>query len=125
MNYEAKILINKTDKVVEFRCGGVTYIHEAGKKKPYEGKVAYHALTRVNTGLEEYIEEPVVEEAPVVEETPVVEAPVAPEAPKKAEVTREELMKTPWKKLLKMIGKLKKFTPGMNKEQVVDILMNE
>jgi len=121
MNYEAKILINKTDKVVEFRCGGVTYIHEAGKKKPYEGKVAYHALTRVNTGLEEYIEEPVA--AKPKKKAKVKKAKV--KKPKTVSLSRKELTKTSWKELLKMMKGRKKFQPGMNREQVVDILMNE
>lgn len=113
MRYEPKILVNRTGKVVEFKCGGVTYIHQKGKKKPYEGFPAHHALHVTNTGLEEYIEG----EAPVKSKKKP--------SKKNVIVTREELMKTPWKTLLKIIGKKKKFTPGMNKEQIVDILMNE
>lgn len=63
MNYEPKILINRTGKRVEFMCGGRINIFEVGEKKPLDGYTAYHALNLVNTGLEEYIEEEKVDYA--------------------------------------------------------------
>lgn len=54
MNYEPKMVINNTDKPIEFVCGGEIFIIQPGEKKILEGFVAYHALHQVNTGLHEY-----------------------------------------------------------------------
>ena len=53
LKYEPKVLENKTDKEIEFRCGGHIYIFKPGERKPLDGFVAYHALKVVNTGLTE------------------------------------------------------------------------
>jgi len=53
MNYEPKLLENRTDKKVEFFSGGRLFIFLPGEKKILEGLDAYHALNMVNTGLTE------------------------------------------------------------------------
>jgi len=58
MNYEPKILVNKTDKTIEFFCGGNTYIFQPGEQRPMDGFVAFHALKMVNTGLSEIGDKP-------------------------------------------------------------------
>lgn len=57
MNYQPRILINRTGKEVEFLCGGNIFIFKPGEKKILEGFAAHHALHEVNTGLEEYSDE--------------------------------------------------------------------
>lgn len=121
MRYEPKVLINRTGEVVEFKCGGTTYIHKPKRKKPYEGFVAHHALHVTNTGLEEVggkVNKKIIRKSEVLEETL--------QANKMVEImSKQELMELPWKQLLKKIGARKKFKPGMNREQIVAILKDE
>ena len=53
MIYEPKMLINKTEKPIEFMCDHRVYQFAPGERKILEGFAAYHALKEVNTGLEE------------------------------------------------------------------------
>jgi len=66
MNYEPKLLENKTDKKIEFFSGGKLFIFLPGEKKILEGFDAYHALNMVNTGLTEVgVEQKVNTDLPV------------------------------------------------------------
>jgi hypothetical protein len=97
VEFPPKILINNTNKDVEFKCGGFTYLHPKGKTLPYEGFVAYHALHQVNTGLEEYIEHP-------------------PEPVGRPTKSLEELA---WPTLLKKASKEGVYETGMDKETII------
>lgn len=51
MNYQPKLLVNKTDKTIEFMCGGAYFVFAPREQKILDGFVAHHALHQVNTGL--------------------------------------------------------------------------
>ncbi len=98
--FKPKILINKTGKDVEFMCGGITHIHKVGEKVPYDGETANHALTEVNTGLEEYVEEPA---------NPVGRP-------------QKELEDLKWTSLLKKASREGVYEPGMDKDTIITAL---
>lgn len=54
MIYHPKILFNPKSETVEFRYDGKVHILKPGEKRLFEGIIANHALTQVNTGLVEY-----------------------------------------------------------------------
>jgi len=95
MRYEAKNLINRTGKTVEFMCGGQLYIFKSGEKKVIDGFAAHHALKVTNTGLEEVTED--------------LEKELGKEEP------MPDFASLPWKTLQKRGD----FKPGMNKEALV------
>lgn len=100
MKYEPKILVNKSDKTVEFFCGGNLFIFEPGEQRPLDGYVAYHALKMVNTGLIEVGAEPEV----------VVEL--------------AKLEKMSWKDLRMVQDKKGKkvYQMGMNKKELIEAI---
>ena len=102
MKHDPKILINRTKNKVEFMCGGILYIFEAGEKKLVEGIVADHALNFVNTGLEEY----------------------TPEVEEQEEVRAGEVMPDfRGLKFQKLVSLARKdFQVGMNKDDLVKLL---
>jgi len=102
--WQPKILINRTDKVVEFQCGGQIFIHKPGFKVTYDGFVADHALNDVNTGLEEYSEE--------------MEAELE-ESLKKDQPDYRALR---WQQLVKKAAKVGVFERGMGKQDIIQAL---
>jgi hypothetical protein len=99
---EPKILYNPKDTVVEFMCGGKTYIFQPGEKRNLEGYVADHALRFVNTGLKEYV--------PNFNE---------PEEIKSSSVAYDKM---PWKKVVSIASARGVFKPGVSKKEVIAAL---
>jgi hypothetical protein len=102
MDFEPKILINRTGKTVEFSAGGQIFIFKPGEKKLLEGFVANQALNFTRTGLEEY--------------TPIVED----EEVKKSGVFMPDYAGLKFQKLVSLTKK--DFRPGMTKEALVTLL---
>ena len=53
MEYEPKILVNKTGRKVEFFCDSRLYVFMPGEQRALDGFVAHHALHETKTGLSE------------------------------------------------------------------------
>jgi len=90
------ILFNPTNKIVEFRCGGITYIFKPKESKTLPDKVAEHAIERAK--------------APLVEHTPVYDSQV-----EFKDVVYKEL---PWKQLVQMASARGIFIPGDKRADV-------
>lgn len=103
MKYEAKTLVNRTGKSVEFTVGGKLYSLKAGKSKTFEGIVADHALKFTNTGLEEL--------------TPELEEQMLKEGQK----TMPDYQGMKYQQLVKR-AKRHGWKVGMNKKDVVELL---
>jgi hypothetical protein len=97
---EPKILYNPKDSVVEFMCGGKTFIFQPGEKRNLDGFVADHALRFVNTGLKEYI-------------------PGKDEEIKTSGVAYDTM---PWKKVVSIASARGVFKPGVSKKEVIKAL---
>ena len=94
MTHQPKTLFNPTSSVVEFMCGGRTYVFPPGHKELMEGFVAYHALKQENTGLVEYDGQ---------DSTP----------------NSLPLNDMPWRALISLGSKLGVFQPGMRREELI------
>ena len=101
MSYEPKMVVNPTNKTVEFRYDSKPYIFEPHEKRILEGAVADHALKRHGRIFKEFSEGDVIEVS---------------------DVNYAEL---PWKKLVSIGSKAGVFKPGMPREDLEEALYEQ
>lgn len=93
-------LFNPTDKIVEFRHGGIVFTFQPKESKDLSEVVALHAIERAH--------------APLVEHTQVYDKEV-----KISDIVYSEM---PWKKLVQMASARGIFSLGMKRPELEKVL---